>query len=601
MSIDPTLPPVPAPAAPADPTRRRSWIIGAGFVLGALVLYGLLLAASGGDVPKGTSVLGVDIGGMSQAQAVATLDDSLGDQAVQPMEITVGTKTTSVPPEQLGLSFDADATVAAAVAPTYNPLLLLTRLVARDEVEPVVRVDEDVLAGYLEQVGASVSVPAKNGDVRFSETSAEPVEPVDGRGLDQSTSSAALRAAYLRSTDAIVLPVVVVEPAVDQAAVDAALSDFGRPAMSGPVTLRVEGTKSTKPVSVTLSPKQFGPALAMKAATDGSLEPVVKVKVLRAVIDRDLSGVLREPRDATFKVVASKPVVVKSKAGQTVDGDELTAALIAVLPKTSDRTATVGVEHIAPKLTTAQAKGLGVKQLISTFTQPFPYAAYRVTNIGRAARYIDGTVLMPGETFSMNDTVKERTVKNGYTVGTVISGGRFREELGGGVSTITTTMWHTAFYAGMERVEQRGHSFYISRYLPGLEATVAWGSLDLRFRNDAPTAVLIKASITNSSVTVSMYGTKRYDISAEFGPRTDIRGYQTIYDPSPGCVPQGGVEGFRIVVTRVFKNLDGTVVKREKLPTSYNVANNIICAEKPKPAKKPSTPPTPRPKPSGST
>jgi vancomycin resistance protein YoaR len=353
-------------------------------------------------------------------------------------------------------------------------------------------------------------------------------------------------------------------------------------------------------VSVTLTPKQFGPALAMKAAADGSLAPVVKVKALRSVIDRKLSDVLREPRDATFKVVAGKPVVVKSKAGQTVNGGELTAGLVAVLPKTSDRTTSVGVEHIEPKLTTADAKALGVKQLISTFTQPFPYAAYRVTNIGRAARYIDGTVLLPGETFSMNDTVKERTVENGYTVGTVISGGRFREELGGGVSTITTTMWHTAFYAGLERVEQRGHSFYISRYLPGLEATVAWGSLDLRFRNDAPTAVLIKASITNSSVTVSMYGTKRYDISAEFGPRTDIRGYQTIYDPSPGCVPQDGVEGFRIVVTRVFKNLDGAVVKREKLPTSYNVANNIICAAKPKPPKKPSTPPTPKPKPSGS-
>lgn len=601
VSIDPTSQsPTTLPASSADPSRRRSWIIGGGFVLGALVLYGLLLMASGGDVPRGTSVLGVDIGGMSQSEAVATLDSSLGEQAAQPLKVTVGTKTTSVPPEQLGLSLDTAATVAVAVAPTYNPLTLITRLVTKDDLEPVVRVDGDTLSGYLEQAGASVAVPAKDGGVRFTQTSAEPVEPVDGRGLDAAASTAALQAAYLRSTDPVVFPVVVIEPAVDQAAVDEAMSDFGRPAMSGPVTLVVEGTSSTKPVSVTLTPKQFGPALAMKAAADGSLTPVVKVKSLRATIDRDLSGVLREPRDATFKIVSGKPVVVKSKTGQTVDGAELSAALVAVLPKTSDRTTTVGVERIEAEFTTADAKGLGVKQVISTFTQPFPYAAYRVTNIGRAARYIDGTVLLPGETFSMNDTVKERTVENGYTVGTVISGGRFREELGGGVSTITTTMWHTAFYAAMQRVEQRGHSFYISRYLPGLEATVAWGSLDLRFRNDAPTAVLIKASITNSSVTVTMYGTKRYDISAVFGPRTDIRGYQTIYDPTAGCVPQGGVEGFRIVVTRVFKDLDGTVVKRENLPTSYNVANNIICAAKPAPPK-PKPSPTPKPKPSGST
>ena len=211
-----------------------------------------------------------------------------------------------------------------------------------------------------------------------------------------------------------------------------------------------------------------------------------------------------------------------------------------------------------------------------------------MTNIGRAARYIDGTLLMPGQTFSMNDTVKERTVENGYTVGTVISGGRFAEELGGGVSTITTTMWHTAFYAGLERVEQRGHSFYISRYLPGLEATVAWGSLDLRFKNDSPYAVLIKASITNSSVTVTMYGTKRYRSRPSSGRATNIRPFKTVYDPSPTCVVQPGVEGFRIVVTRVFHDLDGKVVKREPLTTSYNVADDIHCGSKPKPKPKPS-------------
>ncbi len=288
--------------------------------------------------------------------------------------------------------------------------------------------------------------------------------------------------------------------------------------------------------------------------------------------------------------------------GQTVNGEDLSAALIAVLPLAEGRTATVGVETIEPDLTTAEARALGVNERLSTFTQAFPYAAYRVQNIGRAARYLDGTLLMPGETFSMNKTVKERTEENGYTVGFVISGGRFAEELGGGVSTATTATWHSAFYAGMERVEQRAHSFYISRYLPGLEATVAWGSLDLKFRNDSPHAVLIKASITNSSVTVSMYGTKRYDISAEFGPRTDVRGFSTVYDSSPGCVPQPGVSGFRIVVTRVFRDLDGAVVKREPLTTRYAAATNVICGSKPKPKPKPtpSASPKPTPKPSGS-
>ncbi len=602
MTSDLTPPSAPPPGASptSDPTRRHTWVIAGGFVLGAAVLYGLLLAVSGGDVPGGTTVLGVSIGGQSQEEAVATLDSELGDQAAQPIEISVDGTVTSVPPEQVGLSFDSTATVATVVERTYNPITLVTRMVATDAVEPVVTVDQDTLAAYLEEVGGTVDEPAQDGDVTFTRVTALPVTPLPGRALDRAAAGGALRAGYLRSDSPIVLPIVDVAPAVDTLAVDEALDTFGLPAMSGPVTLRVTGTNAAAPVDVTLRPRDFGPALAMRPTSEGTLEPAIKGKALRSVVDDKLGDVLREPRDATFKIVKSKPVVVRGRAGQTVDGAELSAELATALVKTENRTATVGVARTKPALTTADARALGVKEQLATFTQPFPYAAYRVTNIGRAARYIDGTLLMPGETFSMNKTVKERTVENGYTVGTVISGGKFALELGGGVSTITTTMWHTAFYAGLERVEQRGHSFYISRYLPGLEATVAWGSLDLKFRNDSPNAVLIKSSITSTSVTVSMYGTKRYNISAEFGPRTNIRPYTTVYDTSPGCVPQPGVQGFRIVVTRVFKDLDGNVVKREPLTTSYNVANDIYCSPKPKPKPKPTETPKPKPKPSSS-
>lgn len=116
------------------------------------------------------------------------------------------------------------------------------------------------------------------------------------------------------------------------------------------------------------------------------------------------------------------------------------------------------------------------------------------------------TLLMPGETFSLNDVIKERTEKNGYTEGFVVgAGGVFDEQPGGGVSTAATTAWTVAFYAGMERVQTVAHSIYISRYKPGLEATVAWGIFDMKFRNDTPNAVFITSGITNGSVTVSLW------------------------------------------------------------------------------------------------
>ena len=110
-------------------------------------------------------------------------------------------------------------------------------------------------------------------------------------------------------------------------------------------------------------------------------------------------------------------------------------------------------------------------------------------------------LLQPGETFSLNGVVGERTPENGFVVGYVIEGGRLVEDYGGAVSTITTAMWHTAFFAGMTRIEQRAHGYWISRYVAGLEATVSWGTLDLKFRNDTPYGVYITSSVTDTSVT----------------------------------------------------------------------------------------------------
>ena len=271
--------------------------------------------------------------------------------------------------------------------------------------------------------------------------------------------------------------------------------------------------------------------------------------------------------------------MVPARTGTGVDDDSLADGVVSAL-ESADRTAQLELERVEPDLTTAEAKDLGVTEQVSTFTQWFPYAAYRVTNIGVASSKINGTLLEPGETFSMNGVVGERTPENGFVKGYVIEGGRLVEDYGGAVSTITTAMWHTAFYAGMTRLEQRAHGFWISRYVAGLEATVSWGFLDLKFRNDTPYGVYITSSLTDSSVTVSMWSTKYWDIKAEFGPRTNPTTAGTIYDTSDTCVPQEGVGGFDITVTRVWSR-DGKVVKREELPTHYDAAPTVICEPKP--------------------
>jgi vancomycin resistance protein YoaR len=274
-----------------------------------------------------------------------------------------------------------------------------------------------------------------------------------------------------------------------------------------------------------------------------------------------------------------------------------------VLPNTAAAERTVDLEIVATDaaLTTEQAQALNVTEKLSSFTQPFDYAEYREVNVGRAAEYMDGVVLKPGDVYSMNGTILERTEANGYVSGTFISGGRFEEGLGGGVSIATTATWTAAFFAGLEAIEVNPHSLYISRYQPGLEATVAWGFLDLKFGNNTGNGVLITTDAGPTFITVEMWGTKVYDdiydVSSE---RYNITPYTTQYDNSPECSSQGGVNGFTIDVTRVFEQ-GNEVVDEELFTTRYDPTTRFICGSPPAPAPPPS--PTPdgdsSPSPSG--
>lgn len=556
------------------------------------------LLVVGDDIPRGTTVAGVDIGGMADAAATERLAEELAERSVA-IDVTLGEQARSVPAARTGLVFDAAATVASVPPRSLAPTRLLAQIVGQD-VTPMVQVDERRLARTLTAMSRRVDDAAREGAVRYDGLDVVPVLPRAGLALDQETAKDALVDGYITTTEPITLPVEVVEPQVTADQVTAVAEGEAIDAISAPVTLTVSGQE------LALSPEQIASVLSFRSS-DSQLLPAVKARRLRTFIAPELESVGRPARDAGFSVASGKPVVVPARDGRGVSDEGLATGLVAALDD-PERTAALSLESIPADLTTAEAKDLGIKRVISTFTQEFPYAAYRVTNIGLAAEKINGTVLEPGETFSLNGIVGERTPENGFVKGYVIVGNRLVEDYGGAVSTITTAAWHTAFFAGMTRLEQRAHGYWISRYLPGLEATVSWGNLDLKFRNDTPYGVLVTSSVTDTSVTVTMWSTKYWDIDAEFGPRTNPRPAGTVYDAGEGCVAQYGVDGFDITVTRVWSR-DGEVKRREPLATSYSSAPTVICAPEPQPEPtkspspdedKPGSTPSPKPSPSDS-
>lgn len=226
---------------------------------------------------------------------------------------------------------------------------------------------------------------------------------------------------------------------------------------------------------------------------------------------------------------------------------------------------------------TGTAAAVG-QQVLSTFTVAYPAAPYRTHNIARAVELINGAVVEQGDIWSFNQAVGERTVENGFVDGIMINDGRYVKSPGGGVSAVATTMYNAMFFAGLKPVEHGAHSFYIERYPEGREATVAWGTLDLRWQNDSGHPVTVRASSTANSVTVTLLGTKQYDeIRATKGPRTHVTPPVKRTVAGPTCEAQTPLEGFDVSVDRVFVR-GGHEVGRETFRTHYTPRDEIVCA-----------------------
>ncbi len=561
-------------------------------ILGLLVLVGGAYAfayyAAGDRIPRGTTVAGVKVGGMDRTEAAAALERGLAERADAPLTVEIDGETRQVDPADLGFSVDYEASVADAGAErSWDPKRLWDYFTGGDELDAVIDVDDAAFDAYVAALGDEVGVDAVEGAVTFRPGGFKVTDAEVGQALDPDAARAALEAAYLEEGASATLPLTEVEPEVDSADVEQAVAEFANPAMSAPVVFRFGGSE------VKLMPRQYAGALTM-TPRDGVLQPELDGDLLAKSLSGLISGKGR-PVDATVRLVDGAPRVIPAKPGVTFDREAVDSAFLDLVRRPEgERSMEVPSKVDEPRFSTKDARALGIKRRVSTFTTYYPYAEYRNINIGRAAELVDGTIVKPGETFSLNETVGERTAENGFTEGFIISNGIFKEDLGGGVSQMATTTFNAAFFAGMTDVEHKPHSFYIDRYPVGREATVAWPSVDLRFKNDTPYGVLVAAQLSPGSpsaqgaVTVSMYSTKYWDITTETGNRYNFTSPATRTLTTPDCYPNTGYGGFDIDIWRYWRRAGSSDLERtEKMHTTYTPSDTVICKPPPPPTKPP--------------
>jgi vancomycin resistance protein YoaR len=257
---------------------------------------------------------------------------------------------------------------------------------------------------------------------------------------------------------------------------------------------------------------------------------------------------------------------------------------------------------------------MGIDRRMSSYKTYYSGTSDRITNLQLGVRELDGTLVPPGGTFSLNQAIGERTVERGFRLAPVIIGNEYAEEIGGGTSQVATTVFNAAWEAGLRISERHPHSLYISRYQLGRDATVYWPSLDLKFVNDTKKWVLVKGFAEGDGISVAIYGseTRRIESSATPLVTTGPVPIKRVEDPAlvkgKQVVEAEGSAPSRTTATRAIYTVDGKLIREETWTTSYEGEDRIVRvgtkevakptperkkpADQQPPADEPVTPPT---------
>ncbi len=492
--------------------RRRALLgLGLGGVVGAVVVVLWVLDGQShkGVVARNVVLLDRDIGGMDRQQltaAVAALADRYAASDVE-IEAEEGGFRAGAP--DLGLSVRRDATVDTALKLDRHGFVG-TRLwrwasgfVVSRKAPVVVSVDENSVRRVVAEKDPKREAPVEP-NIELAGDRIVAVEGKAGRGIDPTRVVRALRSASSQR-----LPLVI---AVTRTSVPPryGIADAERLAAEaealavGELPVVIQGSAATVPATTVRTwlrgiPSDEGLRLGIDA--DGAAE------ALAALFPE--AG--KPAVDAGVAIVGGEPVITPAETGTACCAPEATAAIENALRtrRPGDPPVELPLKVVPASRDAESVRKLGITEVVGSFTTNHAAGEPRVTNIHRMADIVQGAIIEPGGTFSLNGWVGERTLAKGFVEAPVIDANYiFSKDVGGGVSQFSTTLFNAAFFAGLDIPTYGMHGIYISRYPYGREATLDYPSLDLKVSNLTPYGVLIWPSYSRTSFTVTLYSTE---------------------------------------------------------------------------------------------
>lgn len=310
--------------------------------------------------------------------------------------------------------------------------------------------------------------------------------------------------------------------------------------------------------------------------------PVVNAAPSPIDLDAIYNEVHKDPVDAYY---TTDPYVVHpSSTGLDFDisMDEAKEML-----KTYQEEYTIPLKVTYPSVSTNDIGSEAFPDLLSSFRTSFTSSnSNRSTNIRLCSEKINGTVLMPGETFSFNQVVGKRTPEAGFKPATAYSAGKVVQEYGGGICQVSSTLYNAVLYSNLEIVERTNHGYKPSYVKPGLDATVSWGGPDFKFKNNRDYPIRIVCDTSNKILKIYIYGLKRdtdYKVVLDAQYVSTVY-FKTVYQKDSSLssgqskVIQNGSNGCKTATYKYLYDANGTLVSSECISRdTYNPHNKIVA------------------------
>ena len=560
-------------------------------IMAGLGSYAVWSRSHQGVILGSVTVSGLSLDGLERSEAEATLSEMESQQGESVIEVVVNGESSTVTASEFGYGLNIGELLDAAMrngregsfitrwrrwlrSPWDDPTPLV--------LVPTATIDQTLVEEYVKGLDQQHGISPIEGNLEFVNGRPAPSYPSPGWLLDSSEADVEIRAAALNGGGTVRLNTFLVEPDTDIAQITEAV-EVVEQWISAPVVLRDPDSEA----ELVFTAQEIADATIF--SFDLNRSPSVRLNIDRRLVTRKVSAINDRvgtpPVNAYYEIDEDDRVIIHPSATGVGIDVEAAGDLLETLAAGSERQGLLTkIEGTQPHVTTEDIENLGIRHLVSQYTTYHDCCAARVTNIQLFADRVNDALVPPGETFSLNRHVGERTEEDGFVEAGTLLRGELIDTVGGGVSQFATTFYNAVFWGGYEDITHKTHSFHFTRYPEGIEATINWPEVDLVFRNDTPSHVLIRTEYTDTSITVKFFGDNdgriligrwrdgvgRLRILSEGGPRarvvsamvserSDERGPpETLYRANPELAPGEAEEiqtakvGWAVKVTRTI-------------------------------------------------